>query len=90
MSKVSLKQLEDFNASSAAKRTPLSKTKGPQKTTQSAPKQFLMPASAPYVPDPNLFSNPPAPSREDVEAACPAVCALAKTGGSRKWRGVLG
>ncbi len=81
MSKLSLKQLEDFNASIAAKRTPLSKTKGPKKTTQSAQKQFLMPASAPDIPDLNLFSNPPAPSREDVEAACPAVCALAQTGG---------
>ena len=91
MSKVTLKILWDFNASIAAKHTPLSKTKGPKKATQSAPKQFLMPASAPYVPDLNLFSNPPAPCREDVEAACPAICALAKTGGQKEaeWSLVL-
>ena len=91
MSKLSLEKLKAFNASIAAKRTPLSKTKGPQKTTQSAPKQFLMPASAPYMPDPNLFSRPPAPSREDVEASCPAVCALAQTGGEKEaeWSLVL-
>lgn len=37
-----------------------------------------------------LFSNPPAPNRKDVEIACPAIKALASTGGTTEEEWSLG
>lgn len=37
-----------------------------------------------------IFSNPPAPSPGDVEAACPAICALIATGGTTEEAWSLG
>lgn len=76
--------LRGFNAKFAASRAPFFKNKVSSNKHQSALLPMLMPGATQYIPDPNLFSNPPAPCREDVEAACPAICALAKTGGQKE------
>lgn len=89
MSKLTLKTLCDLNNKFAPTRTPVSKHKAPLKSS-SAPHPFLAPLAKPSVHVTNLYPHPPAPSPEDVEAACPALRALIETGGETEEAWSLG
>ena len=89
MSKLTLKMLRDLNNKLAPTRTPVSTNKVPL-NSRPAPLPFQAPVATPSLQLTNLYPHPPAPSPEDVEAACPALRALFETGGDTEVAWSLG